>query len=79
VRCPLQTLQRCQATNNCDNEERIRDEQANSTNEQAERSINDAKQRGIGVVELLFAAATIGAAVLVGAITASKNPPMAGD
>ena len=37
------------------------------------------KQRGFGVVELLFAAATIGAAVLVAAMTASKNPPLHGE
>ena len=37
------------------------------------------KQRGIGVVELLFAAATLGAAVLVAAMSGAKNPPGHGD
>ena len=36
------------------------------------------KQRGIGVVELLFAAATLGAAVLVAAME-SKRPSVGGD
>jgi hypothetical protein len=37
------------------------------------------KQRGIDVVELLFAAATIGAAVLVAAMNSSKRPAGSGD
>jgi hypothetical protein len=37
------------------------------------------KQRGIGVVELLFAAATIGATVVVGALTSIKKPAGFGD
>ena len=36
-------------------------------------------QRGISVVELLFAAATLGAAILVAAMTDPKLPRMQGD
>jgi hypothetical protein len=36
------------------------------------------KQRGIGVVELLFAAATLGATVLVAAMS-TKRPSTGGD
>jgi hypothetical protein len=36
-------------------------------------------QRGIGVVELLFAASTIGAAVVVAALSSPKRPEAAGD
>ena len=36
------------------------------------------KQRGIGVVELLFAATTLGAAVLIAAME-SKRPSSGGD
>ena len=41
-------------------------------------TIND-KQRGIGVVELLFAATTLGAAVLVAAMSGAKRPVIGGD
>ena len=37
------------------------------------------KQRGIGVFELLFAAATIGAAILAAAMSDPKLPPSSGD
>jgi hypothetical protein len=37
------------------------------------------KQRGIGVVELLFTAATLGAAVLVAAMSGAKRPILGGD
>jgi hypothetical protein len=37
------------------------------------------RQRGVGVVELLFAATTIGTAVLIGAMSSPKLPPTAGD
>ncbi|MCM3900097.1 MAG: hypothetical protein ND866_00165 [Pyrinomonadaceae bacterium] len=37
------------------------------------------KQRGIGVVELLFATTTLGAAILVAAMSGTKNPPGHGD
>ena len=37
------------------------------------------KQRGIGVVELLFAASTLAAAVLVAAMSTSKRPTTGGD
>ena len=37
------------------------------------------KQRGIGVIELLFAASTIGAAVLVMATSGPKLPPVMSD
>ena len=37
------------------------------------------KQIGIGVVELLFAAATLGAAVLVAAMSGAKRPSQGGD
>ena len=37
------------------------------------------KQRGIAVVELLFAAATLGAAVLVAAMSGAKRPITGGD
>ena len=37
------------------------------------------RQRGISVVELLFAAATLGATILVAAMNSSKKPPASGD
>ena len=37
------------------------------------------KQRGFGVVELLFAAATLSATVLVAAMNSSKRPPLQGN
>lgn len=37
------------------------------------------KQRGVGVVELLFAATTLGTAVLIGAMSTPKLPPGTGD
>ena len=37
------------------------------------------KQRGIGVVELLFAATTLGATVLVAAMSGAKRPNLGGD
>ena len=37
------------------------------------------KQRGIGVVELLFAASAIGAAILFAATSGPKLPPTMGD
>jgi len=37
------------------------------------------KQRGIGVVELLFAATTLGAVVLVAAMSGAKRPLTGGD
>ena len=40
---------------------------------------NANKQRGFAVVELLFTAATLGAAVLVAAMNSSKRPPLQGD
>lgn len=43
------------------------------------KPITGDKQRGIGVVELLFTAATLGAAVLVAAMSGAKNPPGHGD
>ena len=43
------------------------------------KPITNDKQRGIGVVELLFAATTIGAAVLVMHLTGPKLPPTNGD
>ena len=36
-------------------------------------------QRGFGVIELLFAASTLGAAVLVAAMNSSKKPPLYAD
>ena len=47
-------------------------------NKQTETHTNN-KQRGIGVVELLFAATTLGAAVLVAAMSSSKRPVVGGD
>ena len=38
-----------------------------------------ARQRGFGVIELLFAATTLGTTLLVAAMNASKKPPMSGD
>jgi hypothetical protein len=42
------------------------------------KPVTGEKQRGIGVVELLFAATTLGAAVLVAAME-SKRPSIGGD
>ena len=39
----------------------------------------DRKQRGIGVLELLFAAAIISAPIIFGALTTVKKPPGYGD
>jgi hypothetical protein len=46
---------------------------------QPTKPITGDKQRGIGVVELLFAAATLGAAVLVAAMSGAKRPMIGGD
>jgi hypothetical protein len=43
------------------------------------KPITNNKQRGIGVVELLFAATTLGAAVLVAAMSGAKRPLIGGD
>ena len=43
------------------------------------KPINTDRQRGISVVELLFAATTIGAAVLVMHLSGPKLPAGAGD
>lgn len=37
------------------------------------------RQRGVGVLELLFAATTIGTTILVAAMNSSKKPPGSGD
>ena len=37
------------------------------------------KQHGFAMIELLFAAATIGAAVAIGAFSGPKLPPFQGD
>jgi hypothetical protein len=36
-------------------------------------------QRGVGVVELLIATSTLGAALLVGVLSTPKLPPSSGD
>ena len=43
------------------------------------KPITSDKQRGIGVVELLFAASAIGAAILFAATSGPKLPPTMGD
>ena len=43
------------------------------------KPITNDKQRGIGVVELLFAATTLAATVLVAAMSGSKRPSVGGD
>jgi len=43
------------------------------------KSLTNDKQRGIGVVELLFAATTLGAAILVAALSGAKRPSSGGD
>jgi len=43
------------------------------------KSVTRGQERGIGVVELLFAVATIGAAVLISAMPASNTPALSGD
>ena len=45
---------------------------------QPSKPITGDKQRGIGVVELLFAATTLAAAVLIAAME-SKRPTLGGD
>ena len=45
----------------------------------ADNPITRDKQRGFGVVELLFAATTLGSTVLVAAMTYVKRPQLAGD
>ena len=47
-------------------------------NKPTEPITND-KQRGIGVVELPFAASTLGAVILVAAMSGAKRPVMGGD
>ena len=37
------------------------------------------RQRGFGVIELLFAASTLGTTLLVAAMNSSKKPPAQGD
>ena len=46
---------------------------------QPSKPITGDKQRGIGVVELLFAATALAAAVLVAAMSGSKRPVTGGD
>ena len=46
---------------------------------QPSQPITNDKQRGIGVIELLFAAATLREAVLVAAMSGSKRPFTGGD
>jgi hypothetical protein len=53
-------------------------EPTNPMNKPTEPITGD-KQRGISVVELLFAAATIGATVLMAAMPYTKKPPLSGD
>jgi hypothetical protein len=48
---------------------------ANKPMNKPSKPITSDKQRGIGVVELLFAATTLGAAVLVAAMSGAKRPP----
>jgi len=43
------------------------------------KPVTSDKQCGIGVVELLFAATTLGSAVLVAALSGAKRPTMGGD
>ena len=43
------------------------------------KPITTDKQRGIGVVELIFAATTLGAALLVAAMSGAKRPTVGGD
>ena len=50
----------------------------NPMNKPTKPTINH-KQRGISVIELLFAATTLGAAVLVAAMSAPKRPFTGGD
>jgi hypothetical protein len=50
----------------------------NPTNKPTKPATSD-KQRGIAVVELLFAATTIGSAVLVAAMSGAKRPASGGD
>jgi len=50
----------------------------NPTNKPTKPITSD-KQRGIGVVELLFAATTLGAAILVAAMSGAKRPINGGD
>jgi hypothetical protein len=49
------------------------------TTDEPNKPITDHKQRGIGLIELLFTIASIGAAVVVAALGTSKRPPGAGD
>jgi hypothetical protein len=37
------------------------------------------KQRGFGILEMLFAASTLATTVLIAAINSSKRPPLQGD
>ena len=37
------------------------------------------RQRGFGVIELLFAASTLASTVLIAAMNSSKKPPLEGD
>ena len=50
----------------------------NPMNKPTEPVISD-KQRGIGVFEVLFAATTLGAVVLVAAMSGAKRPVTCGD
>ena len=43
------------------------------------KPITNHQRRGFGVVELLFAATTLGAAVLVAAMSGAKRPVQGGD
>ena len=50
-----------------------------SMEDKPSKPITNDKQRGIGVVELLVAVATIGAAVVGAALSGPKLPPTCGD
>ena len=43
------------------------------------KPITSDRQRGIGVLELLFAASTLGSLVLVAAMSGAKRPSQGGD
>jgi hypothetical protein len=48
-------------------------------NEKETEPVTSDNHRGFGVVELLFAATTLGAAVVVAAMSGSRKPILGGD
>jgi hypothetical protein len=66
-------------TNDFDDEGDVMKKATKSVKEKPTEANAIKKQRGFGIVELLFAATTLGSTVLVAAMSVTKKPPLSGD